>query len=89
MIPPPGEGLCRKADDQVPCDQAAIFPSKNGRAGRYSPSLGANDVAQRRSQVPRIVKTFDVEKQVPARLGPSLHRLDPLIVGKGECALII
>jgi len=46
MIPPPGEGLCRKADDQVRCDQAAIFPSKNGRAGRYSPSLGANDVAK-------------------------------------------
>jgi hypothetical protein len=28
MIPPPGEVLCRKADDQVPCGQAVIFPEK-------------------------------------------------------------
>ena len=45
MIPPPGEVLCRKADDQVPCDQAVIFPRKNGRVGRYSLGLGGTDVA--------------------------------------------
>jgi hypothetical protein len=28
MIPPPGDVLCRKAGDQVPCDQAVIFPEK-------------------------------------------------------------
>jgi len=35
MIPPPGEVLCRKADDQVPCEQEAdLIRDRNFRQTR-------------------------------------------------------